>query len=102
MPNPNKGEYFVALPMELTLRLSLHWEIIARGEKLSGLALDLGQNLEVLDSAFGATQLAHRKACASSALAAAVVEEEADCGPSGRAVQNDHCGRVATWSNAAS
>lgn len=102
VPAPTEGEHVVALPMELALRLSLHWEIMVRGVNLSELAQDLGLDLEGLDAVFAATQLAHREPCASSALAAAVVEVEADFGPNGRAAPSDQCGRVRTWTTAAS
>lgn len=99
VPTPAEGEHVVALPPELTLRLSLHWEIMARGVRLSELALDLGLDIEGLDAVFAATQLAHREPCADSAAAKAMVEAEASLVSIGRAPPIDQCGRVATWSN---
>ena len=45
--------------MKLALRLTLRWEIVSRGVKVSELALVLGHDLEGLDAVFAATQLAH-------------------------------------------
>lgn len=95
VPTPTEGENAVALPPELALKLSLHWEIMARGLRLSELALDLGLELEDLDAVFEATQQAHHASCAGADLATALAKSELRLGRDARAASADQSGRAA-------
>ncbi|NJN82568.1 MAG: hypothetical protein HC802_10060, partial [Caldilineaceae bacterium] len=75
------GTLVVALPLELALKLSLYWEMTARGMQPSELALDLGVSMDGLEAIFSADERVNQRPYAKRAAAMALAEVEARNNP---------------------
>lgn len=98
VPAPIEGEHVVPLPLELTLKLSLYWEMSERGMDQAELALELGVGLEGLEAIFSADEEANRSRFSKRAAAMALAEVDARSHAYPRHTPSSaQCGRVAAW-----
>ena len=97
VPAPTEGDHSVELPFELILKLSLYWEMTAKGMQPAELALDLGVGLEGLEAIFSADDEANRSRYAKRAAAMVLAEAARIDVSAPRHPSTDQCGSVTSW-----